>query len=589
MMDLETAQENLTHLLSATHIEHIYYIDDKFGIEDRFPELLTAIKEKVSAGDFEALPEAIADAGRARVDITSAVREWWEKMSPEEQAESIRIHTVIDENTQSANIVQKIFNGKCQCCSPEDWDQKYKELYRQNIAEKKVVLLLFDKKLNVGRDGVQFAVEALAADNEKKYAYCGIISQEFTIEDEFSQRNNYKEEHKDCYIYPLAKCRLTAINDDCEQFIDGLKNILWVKHIEKLNETTTNLLHKAFDSALEQYNTIQPSTYKQIIIDSSQKEGCSEIDTILRLIQIILDKNVKKQILDYPHLNLVYNDVDNIAEINSISTDQFPQDNKQIIQFTNDESYIDGTILNGLYTPLQNGDIFRIKDSLYILLCQPCNISLRSNGKRGNNYDTGFLIPLDTAVGGPKNERVMYIFDKIKELIPAESKREINDYKKEIQDIINIEKQFNVKLPCLLDAKEYTARLNQFKVVSLSLLDYTSFSKSGEIIFVSECPQELHKTLKHRKEYVDKIFNDWNNIQIQLEQLCDDCKEKIRLCQDKLTPNCLQTLKIKTNKTEDRITLPITRVGHLRDPYANDMLIQFSHYLSRTGFPNSFI
>ncbi|WP_298034240.1 hypothetical protein [uncultured Alistipes sp.] len=550
-------------------------------------KLLTAIKEKVSVGDFEALPEAIVNAGRARVDITPIAREWWEHMSPEEQAESIRIHTVIDENAQSANIVQKIFNGKCQCCSPKDWDQKYKELYCQNIAEKKVVLLLFDKKLNVGRDGMQYAIEALSVDNEKKYAYCGIISQEFTIEDEFSQRDIYKK-NQDCYIYPLSKHRLTADENDYEQFIDGVKNILWVKHIESLNKITTDLLRNAFESALNTYNSIHPATYKRIVIDSSQKEGCREIDTILRLIQIILDKNVKDQILNCPHLCLLNDTAENIAAINSIYTNQFPAINEQLVQFRDDESYIEGRILNGVYTPLQNGDIFKVNSKFYILLCQPCNLSIRSDGQRGNNYDTGFFIPLDIKTG-PKNHVVASIFEKIKELVPDETQAEIKAYEKDIQDVINAEKLFNVKLPCLLDGQIYTARLNKFVIVNLSLLDYTSFSKTGEIICGVECPPELHRTLKLRKKKVDEVFNDWDNIQIKLDQLCDDCKQKLRSYQNLLGPNCLHSLKVKTNKTKDYITLPITRVGHLRDPYANDMLIQFSHYLSRTGFPNSFI
>lgn len=173
--------------------------------------------------------------------------------------------------------------------------------------------------------------------------------------------------------------------------------------------------------------------------------------------------------------------------------------------------------------------------------------------------------------------------------MPDETQAEIKAYEKDIQDVINAEKLFNVKLPCLLDGQIYTARLNKFVIVNLSLLDYTSFSKTGEIICGVECPPELHKTLKLRKQKVDEVFNDWNNIQIKLDQLCDDCKQKLRNCRNLLGPNCLHSLKVKTNKTKNCITLPIARVGHLRDPYANDMLIQFSHYLSRTGFPNSFI
>ena len=64
-------------------------------------------------------------------------------------------------------------------------------------------------------------------------------------------------------------------------------------------------------------------------------------------------------------------------------------------QFFMDETFIPGAVINKLLMPLQNGDVFCVKnEKYYILLCQPCTISLRSGGKRGGN-GIGYFVPLE--------------------------------------------------------------------------------------------------------------------------------------------------------------------------------------------------
>ncbi len=72
-----------------------------------------------------------------------------------------------------------------------------------------------------------------------------------------------------------------------------------------------------------------------------------------------------------------------------------PFDKTQVLDLRKKELYINSDIQNQLHYPVSNGDIFKIQDKEYILLVQPCNIALRSNGTRDRKYNLGLLVELE--------------------------------------------------------------------------------------------------------------------------------------------------------------------------------------------------
>ena len=339
---------------------------------------------------------------------------------------------------------------RCICCSPSVWDKEYKTNVKAKIRAGQSILLLFDYALSKERTGLQYAEEALDLDTD--CAYCGIISNQFRIDNEFQQRDDYKKQNPKHYIYPLSKERLTIDTEDYSAFISGLKNILWVKHIELIKEHTNAILQKAFNETINRYLDIQPPTYKQIIVDSSYTEGCQEIDTTLRLFQIILDKKIKESITE-DTLSLINKNSDLILDIQAQSdvNCQYPEVNDQAISFIKDERFLDGSIINSIYAPIQNGDIFKINKTLYILLCQPCNISIRSEGKRGNNdYDTGFLVKLDLTknIGVSKKHTFYSVWSKIENELQNKGIRPeiLQSQKKELAKLLELENASNIPL-----------------------------------------------------------------------------------------------------------------------------------------------
>lgn len=256
---------------------------------------------------------------------------------------------------------------------------------------------------------------------------------------------------------------------------------------------------------------------------------------------------------------------------------------------------MDGSIINTLYAPIQNGDIFKIEDNLWILLCQPCNISIRKNGDRSNKYDTGFLVrlvPTDKVTS--TSSKLDQICKDVKNMFPKETKainaQVINSYKKEIQHILASKDQLNYSLSFEIENIEYTAQLNAFQTMSLSLLDNVSFNKEGNAIIdftEVDLPQGLHRNLSKRYQNIKAEFKDWMQIKENVNNLCYDCQWLFGM--KAIFSKYFNGIKYEYSENNQVIILPIQRIGHYRRPYSDDLLTQFSHYISRAGFPHPFV
>lgn len=598
MITLYDAKKAISKLLKATNITEVYYIDDIFQddkeIDEHFEEFLAAIEECLSEGHTEDIPKKIIYAGIDNLE--DEVRRWWTEVTLDQKKQMLKRYiSEYEENRQPTVSIQAVMDERCICCSPSVWDKEYKTNVKAKISAGQSILLLFDYALSKERTGLQYAEEALDLDTD--CAYCGIISNQFRIDNEFQQRDDYKKQNPKHYIYPLSKERLTIDTEDYSAFISGLKNILWVKHIELIKEHTNAILQKAFNETINRYLDIQPPTYKQIIVDSSYTEGCQEIDTTLRLFQIILDKKIKESITE-DTLSLINKNSDLILDIQAQSdvNCQYPEVNDQAISFIKDERFLDGSIINSIYAPIQNGDLFKINKTLYILLCQPCNISIRSEGKRGNNdYDTGFLVKLDLTknIGVSKKHTFYSVWSKIENELQNKGIRPeiLQSQKKELAKLLELENASNIPLTFKIGnpGKLYTVRLKDFHTFSLSLLDSVSFNKDGKAIINSVTtgrPIWLHRNLYERQKQIIDQMKDWRQFKHNLNELCYDCQWLFDI--KAISSKLFNGIKYEYSEN-DQIILPIQRIGHYRRPYSDDLLTQFSHYISRAGFPHPFV
>lgn len=586
-MNFSDAQSNIIKLFENVNIKHIYYIDDEYSIEEYVAKICAKLADFNDKKWAEtSLPHEAREVFEMEGDYNSIITEWFKTLSDESKSQILQefgIESIIP-------TIKQLLGDTCSVYTDNSWNSTGKNDYEQKLKNKENILILFDKHLNKS-DGIQMAEEALAVENAKQHVYCGIISKSFEVENEFEERTKYK-----CNFYPISKSRIDINNENYEAFVEGIKNTLWLHHIEKVKEQIAILFDQILDSSKTFLNDIQPPTFKQIVIDSSYTEGCREIDTILRLVTIIFENNLRHNIyksIKDDKSNEFYNHLYTISKINQIETEN-RADKEQINNILEQEAFIEGEVLNGLYFPLQNGDIFEIKDKLFILLAQPCNIALRNNKNGIRKIDHGFLVPLKSKI--PNNnkdiETKFKVINKALNNFKGDTSKistAVNECKAEIKNIVNTQMNTCRKIHCPIMHKEYFAMLNEYRIIDLPVLDYTTFRADGLAIINTEDNPVLHPVLVDRKKYLERTHNNWAPLLSHIDSLIDSGNTVIEKNKEKLAPSCIQRLKLEIIEDGEHSSLPVKRIGHLKDPYSSDLLLALSQYISRTGFPNSFI
>lgn len=270
--------------------------------------------------------------------------------------------------------------------SPEQFDDGYKENLLNEIARTGhscMILIDYDLK-GSAHNGDQML--ASVADSDK--ILCGVFSETFDINAEIEQweKRNFNKN-----IYPISKKRFDG--DDESLMVQGIKNVIWLKQIEKVKEMAGNAVNEAcavFENGLK---SIDPATFNRMVIASSKAEGCWEFESLSRIIMIYLNKGlkqgIKKQFVEFQQ------NTNSIRALDGPNSSEIINDD--ILNWIRDGEWFDEIdYVNQVYSPVSNGDIFQIESDYYILLSQPCSLSIRPQGIRDYKLDQAFLIPLAT-------------------------------------------------------------------------------------------------------------------------------------------------------------------------------------------------
>lgn len=599
-MKLEEAKKLVKSLLEGVGVSVIYYVDDYQSfdglediskyIEDKTPEELQLHSDK--------LPEAILVAKEAGVEMSEVIQSWWDSLSNEKRDKFIK-EFVPAKDLHAERDIRKLLGDKCLFCSPDQWDNEYSSACLDRIKKGEKVLLLFDQKIGKGqtaegqgRTGLSMAQSFSSNDGVKENTYCGIFSQSFEREGEFEFRNKNREELAS-WAFPLSKKRMPKDND-YTLFIEGINNILWVGYADNLSSMATNLIDETSKKIKEEFGKIMPLEFKQVVIDSSYEEGCREIDTLLRLIHIIFEREIQTALAGSEgRLKAFGDNVKGIKDIDSIVSKKLQKDiqgnrydAKAVNKFFLDETFIPGSVINQLLMPLQNGDVFCVNnEKFYVLLCQPCTISLRSGGKRGGN-GIGYFVPLEESTAESSIEKdIDRLLSKTgDEIEKAKTKLKENIHEK----LLAAAQGYSYKIKCPINEKYLCALINKYTPISLSLLDFCTFSEDGQVIINKECSANLHQNQRLLNERHIKNFKESLNLEHLVEGLDADCHAIVKRKVESWFYTFLTRIGIKSEFDNSRYVFPIIRYGHIQDPLASDLLTQLSHYMSRAGLPNEF-
>jgi len=529
---------DIQKLTQLANIRHIFYVDDDFSGYDLYKEPCYARCRDIKDADKQLPFECDT------VNFENQFDNWWES--------GLDIHKFISEQAISRKETQIESNlySLCEsginihCIAPEQYIEQIREKL-EGIPQEENILFLVDKELNGHADSNRI-VDFLRSIPNK---YIALFSETFQPEEEISTWLN--DNHpKD--VYPLAKQRL-----DNDSFVEGVRNVIWLKDISSLKIRTIDLLQDSIKKVTKKLESIDPSTFDKTIMDVSKDEGCWEFETLYRIILSMLNQEVQEYMIadeNFAHFQEITHNIRNIKEtLPNIQNN--PIDKEKIQSIQESEWYYSGNYLNSVFSPIQNGDIFTIGQKKYMLLCQPCNLAVRDQGKRSHDLDYAYLIPIRNT-----NEIKIY-HEEIKTLSPN----------RECADFTNC------------------------KRISLDLLDLVSYNEEG----ISKIDINVAEIQDYRKNILQqnmlrryhKVWEKINKYYQIYKSIQDSPMEKVE------KEKCLNFLKrpyemgdptlvkVPIHTANNSIfSFSIQRISRYKEPFVQDLLQKFMRYLSRPGF-----
>lgn len=317
-----------------------------------------------------------------------------------------------------------------------------------------------------------------------------------------------------------------------------------------MKKDAIEVFKSSVNNSCERFDKMDPASFDSAIVKTSQKEGCWEYVTLNRILMVMLESSIHSEVVEENNFPKIQEDLSLLRESSFFCSDEYI-DKTWLKELRNCELYTSGIYINKTYSPVANGDIFFIGTKKYILLFQPCSLSIRQDGKRSRDLSSAYVIEIKT-----------------------------NTNKNPLKDI-------EVPLENSKDLDYHYVNLASFQRICLDVVDMVSFNSEGKaIIDVSkeECPINDKKLLqpnmlKRYKKLVNfgkkliPILNNYNN---------KDFKNSANY----FLKSCFLTLP--TLNGENVVVFPITRVERYNELLSQVLYSKLMNYMSRIAVPNDF-
>lgn len=556
-------REKLFQLLSLSNVKKIIYVDDNFSVDHHFDKAKAILNTWLETGEYKKLGFLSEDKDIA-LDVFES---WWMSATDEDKRKCIfeTMKVKIDEQS-ILDCLKEIKEKGIEVIfmEPSDFSDEYIARIKSEVNSETQVLLLMDKEF----EGQQHGGDALLKKiDDTQFVHCGLFSGTFAIEDEIKE---WKERGFSATVYPLSKKRI--LEEPEEKIIEGIRNILWLNHISKMKNDAIDVFQKSVNNACDRFKNIDPASFDSAIIRTSQKEGCWEYLTLNRIFMVMLENSIQSEVAEENKFSKIQEDLSLLRESSFFCSDEY--DKTWLKELRNSELYTSGAYINKTYSPVVNGDIFLIGTKKYILLFQPCSLSIREHGKRARDLSSAYVIEIRTFTNDTQKEVNKNTNDKQTEVKPnTNEKSTLND--------------IEVPLENPKDLVFHYVNLASFQRICLDVVDMVSFNSEGKaIIDVSkvECPIDEKKLLQPNmlKRYT-KLVNFGKRL-IPILKTYDN--RKVKNSAEFLLKSCFFTLP--TLIGDNVVEFPITRVERYNELLSQVLYSKLMNYMSRIAVPNDF-
>lgn len=447
--------------------------------------------------------------------------------------------------------------------------RQWNEVRDQYLADEDAgrhTLFLFDRDFRRENASSDEGLNLVREVQKQGASLCGLITHTVPVGAEHEAWDNLSRDHQ------LDRDRFLVIAKQRLSVDDGLTHYSFLRMVRlaalssrcgAMKNAAWKVFADSVEAAREALERVSVSDFDQIVLASSRREGVWEPETLFRIFSVFMRREARRRMHEDEAADLPskVRDARAVSVIPGDGDDVYGREPPlpEAIRLHRFELFESPEFINQHHLPIDLGDVFQDgRGTQYILLSQPCDLMVRSNGRRA--YDD-------------KCNRQVVLAD----LIRATGESAPKDYWEKIDWFDEATGQ-----PVYVDfAKVHDVRL--------AVLDLCVLNKDGKasIDINGAAPGGLIDPWQKHGEKVRKMFraatNRFNELGKNIQKNQD--KDTLRKA---LLPMASLSARFDVNVSGDVVRYDIKRVGRLLQPRAGALLTRFAQYRSRAAFEHDF-
>lgn len=309
----------------------------------------------------------------------------------------------------------------------QEWRTRKADL----LSDKKSTLIFFDRDFS--REGATSSagedeVRALLSQLPDNWRVGLLTHTVVNSDDEFETwvSLNDKFEDNSSRFLVIAKGRLA---ENPQDFPRMLKLTLLAPALDEMKRHVQDAVESAWKQARKDTYAIDPYTLEAALTGDRVRDGVWGPETLLRVTSAFIQDRIRAGLRGNPELHKTNGLISSLNRVKMAEVPDYDRVRRELAQIERLEYYESPAHLNELYFPIEVGDIFAIQSleesgpesmdtepseapaepscadtpSIFstsdgvqyvILLAQPCDLAIRSDGKRSNNLEHARVAPL---------------------------------------------------------------------------------------------------------------------------------------------------------------------------------------------------
>ncbi len=558
----------IEELFGLLGIRKVVCVDDQYAETTAVDEIIGLCSE-LDAGELakiDELRDVPFDADdEVQAAVISRIWEGLELPTRRRVYSSLSSKANIEKDPKHASRLNKLLeHHDFRELSLEEWNAHRTHLLSE--AERPGTLFLFDRDFSMEggsqTQGMTLVQDVLESAPEQE-VMVGLLSHTFAPNEEHDTWQTVANENgidRNRFIL-ISKDRLL---EDPVGFARMIKLTALSSKCKELKEKVADILDGAHVEAQKRVEKISVYDFEHIVFQSSRVEGIWEPETLFRVFGLFHKARARELASENEELRML---AAAIRSVSDVPTDPTPSPEHSSWKIMRLEMYEDASYLNDAHLPLELGDIFRKNNGgkEFLLLSQPCDLMVRSDGKRHQAVSEALVAEIRNPPVGengyPSNPDAYY--------------------KLRYYDSATGEARF--------------VNFRSVQTVQLWILDLCVYQDDGASIYKmgEDIPANIVPAWRvhHRKihDAAEEAINEYQKVAEDLRDKSVD-SDKVALVLKHIIPQSSNgnVFKGTINPEAALLDFQFKRVGRLCQPYAADVLTKYANYHTRAAFDLDF-